>query len=74
MAPGMARIETRLYHLALEDGREGTIMVNDVRHRHDERVGDHTAVTFHVSGSWRNQRDPDLAPHIGVHQNGGRDE
>ncbi len=48
--PSMARIETDTYHLALEDGREATIMVNDVRHRREERAGDHTAVTFLVSG------------------------
>ncbi len=49
--PGMARIETDTYHLALEDGREATIMVNDVRNRVNTRGGNHTtAVTFLVSG------------------------
>ncbi len=49
--PELAHIDTETYHLALEDGREATIMVNNVRQTFDTRRGNHTtAVTFLVSG------------------------
>ena len=47
--PGMAHIRTGMHNLVLEDGREASILVNNVRSR-SSRAGNRTTVAFVVSG------------------------